>query len=349
MMFKNSIRGVASAIAACLVLAGCGGSDGADRAGGTQKITLGVGVASAAWAPAYIAQSEGFYEKHGVDVTIEENTGSNTLNSLVSGRIDIGAYGGTLPLLASLQGKQTTTLISTAAGGGAATLVGGKGITDIKQLDGKRVAVLPAGSSSYGWAQYYQKKFGVSFDLVAMQDGASIASSVISGNVDGAMGIYTTFAGAIGDKKVNLLLDTRDMDERQDLLGARVTVPEGSLFGLASTVKDKREAVEGVLAAWNEARVFLLEYAESDPEKIAQILSSYDGFSGIKVEQLAADVRGTASYNDVPDGGHISESDWQVALDTYATWGISGFDKSDDKLAYGNAVDMSFLDASNEN
>lgn len=345
-MLRNQMRVAALAGAALVVLVGCGGEPDASGPGGDQKITLGVGVASAVWAPAYIAKSEGFFEKHGVDVTIEDNTGSNTLNALVGGRIDVGAYGGPLPLLASLQGKQTTTLISTAAGGGAATLVGGKGITDIKQLDGKRVAVLPAGSSSYGWALFYEKKFGVKFDLVSMQDGASIASAVASGNVDGAMGIYTVFAGAIAASKVNLILDTRDPAKRRDLLGDLATVPEGSLFALSTTARSKRKAVEGVLAAWNEARAFLIEYAETDPDRIAKILAAYPGFSGIKVDQLSADVRSAATYNSVPDNGQIDAAVWDLTLKTYATWGIAGFDATDKKLAYENSVDMSFLDAS---
>lgn len=110
---RRAFTGLAAALALGLALSACGGSAGADTAaskdsgsgssGGLDSINLL--VAPVAYEPVYIAQDRGIFKKHGLQVNlVEGGTAAQQIPQLLSGKVDIGATGGTSLIAAVSQG-----------------------------------------------------------------------------------------------------------------------------------------------------------------------------------------------------------------------------------------------------
>jgi len=143
----------ATALALILVgamaLAACGDGGGAAGGGKDGAVTVGY-ISGAALAPAFVAEDLGCYREQGLDVTFEPiNNPADAVAFLSSGKIDayVGspsagmfnqvARGADLKLVASL-GSVNTPGDEPAPSG----LFGGKGVTRVEDLRGKRVASL---------------------------------------------------------------------------------------------------------------------------------------------------------------------------------------------------------------
>src|SRR5690348_3384717 len=99
----------AFALAAC----GGGGSGSAGASGAPEKvppIKIAIAGGFVDFSAIFLAEADGLFAKHGVDVTLQQNTGSNTLNYVVSNQVDIAIYTAPIALTAALQGKPTTVI-----------------------------------------------------------------------------------------------------------------------------------------------------------------------------------------------------------------------------------------------
>jgi putative hydroxymethylpyrimidine transport system substrate-binding protein len=79
---------VAPAVAAALVLGGCGGQN----AGGPPRVTVALDfVPNAVHAPIFTAEREGDDRRHGVRITIQRpGNQPDSLKAVVAGRADVG-------------------------------------------------------------------------------------------------------------------------------------------------------------------------------------------------------------------------------------------------------------------
>lgn len=115
-MNKPGLVGIATAVSASLLLAGCAGSPAAssEGAGGT-AVTIGV-MPGADLAPLYLGVEEGFFADEGIDLTINSLAASSTaiLGAVDSGKYDFG-YGDAVSILVALEGGSEIEIISGAA------------------------------------------------------------------------------------------------------------------------------------------------------------------------------------------------------------------------------------------
>jgi len=82
---------VAAALAAALVLAGCGGSGGSGGGGSDGEVRLGVGGQPLlVYLPTTLADRLGYYRDEGLNVRIEDlQGGSKALQALQGGSVDV--------------------------------------------------------------------------------------------------------------------------------------------------------------------------------------------------------------------------------------------------------------------
>ncbi len=150
------IRRAALAVIACVV---------AVSAQAQTKVTLGhTGVAE--YLGAFVAQEEGFFRKHGLDVTFQQVAGGALVPGLQGGSLQMATLPPTNLLLANDGGLDLVAVAGTGVFDKADTnvglLVGGEtGITTARDLVGKKVGVPSIGGFLYVMARKWVADQGV--------------------------------------------------------------------------------------------------------------------------------------------------------------------------------------------
>ncbi|SDR93610.1 sulfonate transport system substrate-binding protein [Nocardioides scoriae] len=145
----------AALLAVTLGLGGCGGSDNADavRDDGTvdlSKVTLTVGDQKG--GSQALLSAAGELDDLPYDVEWKPFTsGPPLLEAVSSGAVDVGGVGNTPPLFAIDQGKKlkVVSAYSQGATGDAILVPKGSSLTDVADLEGKKVAVAKGSSANY--------------------------------------------------------------------------------------------------------------------------------------------------------------------------------------------------------
>ena len=305
-------------------------------------LTVALGASNPVFALPYIAQSRGYLRKAGLEVKYIENAGAGVTNMVASGQADLGMLGIAAPLLMSRQGRLTTIVYTHAAGGSGGMLVGGKDVTTIQQLRGKRIASIGIGSSTYGFANIYNEKYNLNANIVPYPDNNTAGAALASGQVAAGTGPYDAFAAQITAGNAHILIDTRTQAERTK--AGVPNYPEGAVFGLRDTIKEKQRPVVAYVWALNQALAWMRP--RSDREVATELLKSEIFRTTFRtVETLTPLVNSLRGYV-APTAGRISAASWPAALNFYAKWGVPGFTASDPLFRYIERVNMGYLNYS---
>jgi NitT/TauT family transport system substrate-binding protein len=199
----------AAAVAASLVLTGCGGDSGSSAAGGSSSSgddTLTLRVASnsnATVLPFWVAQDQGIFEDHGLDVEYTKIENIATLPPALGSSFDIVLSTPTLAISSTAQGIPVTEVAGSSVDSDAnpaSFLMAGKdsGVTEAGQLGGKTIGVLNETGTLHTATLYWLQQEGVdlkSLNIVQV-DGPAQADQLRSGRVD-AVETVTPFSGQI--------------------------------------------------------------------------------------------------------------------------------------------------------
>jgi ABC-type nitrate/sulfonate/bicarbonate transport system substrate-binding protein len=300
------------------------------------SLSVAVFAANAAFAHVYLGESEGYFKKEGVSVTLQSNTGSNTLNVVVSGQTDLGMIGAGAPLLAAKEGKPTSIIYAHVGNANGGTVVARSGFNTLDAI--KNVGATGIGSSSYGFCNYYKQTKQTQWNVVVLQDVPTMLAALKSGRIDGACNNVANFRPLIDSKEVHIVVDTRDPAAREKYLGK--DYPEAAIFGITSNLQTKRPAVIAFMKAVGAADKFL--HTQS-ARAVAESLHKLSVFSTIPVEAIEMQVTDNKPYFS-PNAGYISPAVWEFAITQYNTWGLA-VDPKDSTFAYDKRVDMSYYDA----
>ncbi|MBX5477077.1 MAG: ABC transporter substrate-binding protein [Clostridia bacterium] len=266
---KTALAGIVTA--ALLAAAGCGGGSsspesGSSGSGGASEAKVeNVTLALSTWigfAPLYVAEEKGFFDKEGVHVTLE------TMEAVADRRSALAAN--------RIQGFVTTvdTHVVTAASGvpvvqvlalddshGGDGIVAKKEIQSLQDLAGKNVAVQTDGGASYFWFLYLLNKNGVDPNSIHFQSmtAGDAGAAFVAGKVDAAVtwqpwlsrAEKTTFGHVLikSDATPGVITDTLGM--RKDFVDAHP------------------DAVRAIVRAWFDA----LDYIKSNPDDAYAIMA----------------------------------------------------------------------------
>jgi NitT/TauT family transport system substrate-binding protein len=200
-------RGIMTAAvlgAAALLVAGCSSTPSSDAgsssgaSGGTQTITVAYNPA-AQFAPMFIGMDAGIFAKHGLELNIVPQTDvASIVSGVASGQYDVGfatvvnvvvadANGIPIKVISTVDGQQTPTETDTQ--GNALVVAGNSGITDVKGLAGKTVAVVGLQGLNTVALQQLASNAGVdvsSLQLVQLPFG-QMADALANGQVQAAV------------------------------------------------------------------------------------------------------------------------------------------------------------------
>ena len=169
-----------------VILLLCSGIADSFGAEALKKIRIASKAAGESLVPYVIPQRLGFYREEGLDVDVVVTRGTVTTQVVVSGAVDYG-NGGSIP---AMLGGARLKILQVSTDKPSQYLVVSPKITNIKQLNGKTVAISDASGNSTLLFRELLNKNGVAVDTVQMRalgEPSVRFGALLAGTVDATM------------------------------------------------------------------------------------------------------------------------------------------------------------------
>lgn len=156
-----------------------------------QKVSIQIdGAAVPYYAPIYIAKEKGYFKEQGLDVDFYYAAAAEIVKNVATGNVQFGFPNADSVILAKSQGIPVKVVNTTYQHGlGALIFQKSSGITEPKDLKGKKIGVTSFGSPNYIQLQVMLEKAGMSIDDVKVEiiGTGAIVNALVSGQVDAIM------------------------------------------------------------------------------------------------------------------------------------------------------------------
>lgn len=278
-----------------------------------------------------LAGKLGFYEKHGVKVTIVELDGTpQSVAALTSGAVDIADIG--IDAAVRLTVDNGLKLKGITSGGfGAAFMIAAKtDITSLDQLAGRSYAIADNGSLDHNLTLAVLRGSGIAEDapkFVAIGAPAARVQALAAGQVDATTVSYGTFMSIADQPGVHALISANDF---------AAYTPNISKFvaALDTTVATKPEALKRFVAALLDISRTFDEHPEQWVDAVA---AAREDLKKEDLERTAKSIRGRWCVN-----GCFNAAELGKAVDfVYANPEFKDFAK----VALTDITDESFVRA----
>jgi ABC-type nitrate/sulfonate/bicarbonate transport system substrate-binding protein len=288
----------------------------------------------------HLAQSLGYFAKHGIDVEFTENAGANALPILVSGQADLEVNTvAAIPLL-TLQGKDVQAIYAMGGGGQGGSLIAStktniKSIADLQALKGRcKIGSGPSPQATFGYANYYNEKYKLGCDIVPLGTVGTQLAALSAGSTDVLVTAVPNITSALNAGVVRLVIDTRVPKQR---VGNFLEV---ALFAQKSTIQSRSADIAKFLAALGDAaRYFRGHYDLA----VAQKLTGFSNWNTLSAQEIATGVvAGLRPYIMVNQDwkGYIWPARWKLAMHWLTYWGLPNFNENGANVSYANQVNM---------
>lgn len=284
---KTALVGIVTA--ALLAAAGCGGgssspeSGSSGSGGGSEAKVENVSLALSTWigfAPLYVAEEKGFFDKEGVHVTLEKMEAvADRRSALAANRIQGFVTTVDTHVVTAASGVPVVQVLALDDSHGGDGIVAKKDIQSLQDLAGKNVAVQTDGGASYFWFLYLLNKNGVDPNAIHFQSmtAGDAGAAFVAGKVDAAVtwqpwlsrAEKTDFGHVLikSDATPGVITDTLGM--RKDFVDAHP------------------DAVRAIVRAWFDA----LDYIKSNPDDAYAIMAKGMGQSVDDFKAELGDIR----------------------------------------------------------
>jgi NitT/TauT family transport system substrate-binding protein len=288
-------------------LAACGGDDDSgSKSGGT--VVLGY-FPNLTHGSAIVGDQKGFFK----DALAEDNatlkvqnfdSGSDTIDALLSGSLDATYIGPSPALTAYTQSQGGVRIVSGATQGGA-MLVVNDSITSIEDLKGKKIATPSAGNTQDIALKYFLKDNGFQEDAdgtgdvtVVNQDNSTSVQTFGTGDIDGAW-VPEPYATQLVNEGGKVLVDEKTLWPD----GKYVT----TVLLVTKTFLDEHpDLVDDLLKGQTQANDYIASNPEDAEKVVGDWLSSY---SGTPVDQGVLDTAWShLTFSDDPVADSFVES-----------------------------------------
>ncbi|QJT05235.1 ABC transporter substrate-binding protein [Streptomyces asoensis] len=260
-----------------LVTAACGSSDdsgtstGSSSSTGTTTVKLGL-IPIVDVAPVYLGVKQGFYEKHGLKLSITTAQGGAAIvPGVVSGQFQFGfsnmtslmvAQSNSVPVQAVSNG-----IASTGVQGkdfGAITVKKGSPLTSAKDLEGKKVAINTLKNINETAVRESVRKAGGDPDRVKFVELAfdQMPAALDSGQIDAAMVVEPALATVKSQGGV-------------EIASPLVDVAPNLTVAMYFTSTQYAQKNPDVVKKFQEATAESLAYADAHPDEVRGIVTTY--------------------------------------------------------------------------
>jgi ABC-type nitrate/sulfonate/bicarbonate transport system substrate-binding protein len=312
-------------LAVAALLTACGTSQGGSNSGTAagSKLTIGYTTTVPDQSIPAVTQAAGLFRKYGVDVTLEEIQSSEINQALESNDIQLAVEAAPAPEVDTIGG---TPILWIAQWEDAANLflMGHPGVTSIKALAGKGVAVTAASTFTDVLATYALKEAGVSAKILPLGTPPNDFAAVRSGSA----------SAAVLPPPLNVALVSADPGSRvlYNFGTSGLRWPGVGLVGTKSWLSGHAQLVEQVIKAVTAG----IAYYKANPEQVMALEAERNGSTPSETE-VAYDATKNLLINEpIP-----SLADQESLLKILALEGISGASSFD----AANLQDSSYAEA----
>jgi NitT/TauT family transport system substrate-binding protein len=281
------------------------------------------------YAPLFVALDKGYFAAEGLDVTLAEGQGAQTVLRLIAAGTENIGYG---PAVAAAQAVSQGMPVTVAALYQTKAPMGVISFPDVpltgpKDLEGKRIGI-SVGETFTDMLEPFTKINNVDLSKITriQMDNSARTSQFLSRNVD-VMSVYLSNELPVLEKKTGVKFNVmRVSNHGLNLLGA-------SYYVSSEFAKQKPEVLRKLLKATAKG----YQDAMKDPKGAAQIMGKH-----MRVKEdpavLVAQVRATVESTNAPAGkpvGWQEEAQWKNQLNLLMTTGAIK-ERKDLKLYYTN-------------
>ena len=285
---RRFAAGVTALAFTAVGLAGCGSddADGADDSGGSgggggEGVELRLGYfPNLTHAPGIVGVDQGFFEGQldevGATLTTGEfNSGTDTIQAIVTGALDITYIGPSPALTGYATNPDTVRLIAGATSGGAALVVD-PSITSPEDLEGKKIATPSLGNTQDVAARFWLQEQGYQTtqegggDVELLpQDNSVTVQTFQQGAIDGAW-VPEPYASILEQEGAEVLVDEAELWPDGQFVTTHVLVN-------AQFLEDNPEVVEAFLKGHLESIDYLNENSEQARDEVSAFLEESTG------------------------------------------------------------------------
>ncbi|HYJ16461.1 MAG TPA: ABC transporter substrate-binding protein, partial [Candidatus Limnocylindria bacterium] len=249
-----------------------------------ERVRVALSVRNVVFLPFYYAKALRIYDKYGLNVELIQMRSDLQLAGLVSGEIDytpsVGPAGtaisNSLPIkaLAILYRAPLFSLVSPAS------------IANMKELEGKKVAVSRIGSESHRYGSLIIESAGADPKKVTfIQTGSTSISlaAIQQGTVNAAV-LSPPFTGMMAEKGYKILGRSRSLAEAPWL---GLVANRQKIDKQPEQVRNMLRSMRDVVAAMRRDRAGIINYIEKDFKvSSANATESYEDIMGVTVDNL---------------------------------------------------------------
>lgn len=292
--------------------------------------------------PAFVAESQGLFDEAGLDVTFETVDGSGAvLQTLASGRAEIGAVGGPGPVLAANERGSDMVAFYNLFPGGLFSLVvpEDSDIQNPEALSGTTIGVGTAEGGEVSFTRAVLEQFDLNenedYEFLSVGDGGTAVAAFERDNIQ-------AYAAAVVDEAVMISAGF----PVRDITPTDLAVPPFSgMYVASSMVLEERS---DALTAFVDALIRAVELTRSDPQ------AALDGLAELRPDELEdrdfADALLSAvnqKMDPVGDGGFgfTPDDNWQAWLDVLTAAGETSLPTEELPTVYTNE----FVSSESEN
>ncbi|MFI7505119.1 ABC transporter substrate-binding protein [Streptomyces sp. NPDC049687] len=259
-----------------LATAGCGSSDsgasgGSSSSGGVTTVELGL-IPIVDVAPVYLGVKQGFYEKRGLKLSITTAQGGAAIvPGVVSGQFQFG-FSNTTSLMVAQSNNVPVKAVSNGIAStgvqgkdfGAITVKKGSPIKSAKDLEGKKVAINTLKNINETAVRESVRKAGGDPDKVKFVELAfdQMPAALDSGQIDAAMVVEPALATVKSQGGV-------------EIASPLVDVAPNLTVAMYFTSTQYEQKNPDVVKRFQEATAQSLAYADSHPDEVRRIVTTY--------------------------------------------------------------------------
>jgi len=290
--------------------------------GALQKVTINYPARSGGSWPLFLAKEGGYYQKYGLDVTLEFGAGNLGVALITGGGGVMTNSSMEQALQASSRDPNSLVSMASFLNKGSFALIAAKNITTVKDLKGKRIAVAQTGDAVYNYTIALLSKNGLKARDVTWvpvgNDATARAAALQSSRADAALLTAPSFfrMEEAGFKNLANLADHKDIYASSVAMFSRKAVtanpklPELVIRAQAEAIKrfyeDKAFAVKAYTAYDKQE--------QKDVERIYDLYAKNQAFERVPFV-LATAVKSVAAQADAEQATQLKAVDLKKIID----------------------------------
>jgi len=254
------------------------------RASAQDRVRVALSVRNVVFLPFYYAKDTRIYDRYGLDVELIQMRSDLQLAGLVSGEIDFTPSVG--PAGAAIANSLPLRALAILYRAPLFSLVSPSGVSNVKELEGKKVAVSRIGSESHRYGSLMLESGGADPKKVTfIQTGSTTVSLVAiqQGSVNAAV-LSPPFTGTMAEKGYKILARSRSLAEAPWL---GLVANRNKMYRHPEQVKNILRSMRDVTAAIRRDKAAVVSYIEKNFKvSTANANESYEDITGVMVDGL---------------------------------------------------------------